>query len=163
MQLIFSHRGLMITLCMLLYKCFDEIQKKQMFCIIKYGCLLFYLVVKKENNCTFPFLEKSNLWTRSYFFANWFTAFIILTEAFYGTVHSNNMLLSFSGTGINIYIQTLYSEVVLQFKIHMPLKYTGEFFTHFETEIQQFSNLLPDVQVFTVYFIVTWYWVHKVP
>lgn len=84
-----------------------------------------------------------------------FTAFIILTEAFYGTVHSNNMLLSFSGTGINIYIQTLYSEVVLQFKIHMPLKYTGEFFTHFETEIQQFSNLLPDVQVFTVYFIVT--------
>lgn len=151
MQLIFSHRGLMITLCMLLYKCFDEIQKKQMFCIIKYGCLLFYLVVKKENN----FQKKVICEPEAISLQIDFTAFIILTEAFYGTVHSNNMLLSFSGTGINIYIQTLYSEVVLQFKIHMPLKYTGEFFTHFETEIQQFSNLLPDVQVFTVYFIVT--------
>lgn len=89
-----------------------------MFCILKYGCLLYYLVVKKANNCTFPFLEKKVICEPEAISLRIdFTAFIILTEFVYGTVHSNNMLLSFSGTVIHIYIQTLYSEVVLQYKM----------------------------------------------
>jgi hypothetical protein len=72
-----------------------------MFCILKYGCLLYYLVVKKANNCTFPFLEKKVICEPEVISLRIdFTPFIILTEFVYGTVHSNNMLLSFSGTVI---------------------------------------------------------------